>query len=249
MSSPRLGVVRESMLTNPLHIKAPLGQSRSRGLTVPGPDFTFGTSSSSLKHGGVAEVLSSWKVPSRPEGSVVRLDFVSLNRDAVRSGLVTSKEISQYRAQRGGPSIQSPAPRCCEGGASRHPAPVPDMTFGVRNRPSSPLSDLLSHQYGRSWLDEQLSRNQNSTTHQVKPGGAAETRTTLMRRSRALPVTHSPVQLSQFTQVSPALDTFRDPAARVRAFRLSGGTGRPAEHQGTDRTEPRTGEPLSTNKE
>ncbi|XP_008294555.1 cilia- and flagella-associated protein 77 [Stegastes partitus] len=177
MSSPRLGVCRKSMLSNPLHIKAPLGQSRSRGLTVPGPDFTFGTSSSSLKDGGVAEVMS------------------------------------------------------------------------VSCRPSSPLSDLLSHQYGRSWLDEQLNRKQSSITHQVQPRGAAETRTSLLRRSQALPVTHTPAHLSHFTQVSPALDTFREPAARVRAFRLSGGTGRPGEPQGTVGTEPRAEEPLKTNKQ
>ncbi|KAM9743040.1 cilia- and flagella-associated protein 77 isoform 2-T2 [Menidia menidia] len=54
MSSPRLGVVRESMRTDPLLIQAPLGKTRSRGLTVPGPDFTFGTCNR-VKDGGVAK--------------------------------------------------------------------------------------------------------------------------------------------------------------------------------------------------
>ncbi|XP_026177679.1 cilia- and flagella-associated protein 77 [Mastacembelus armatus] len=224
MSSPRLGVVRESMLTNPLHIKAPLGQTRSRGLTVPGPDFTFGISSGSLKDGGVAEVLSSWRVQSRRGGSaphpLVVPDFVSLNRNAVKSGLVTSKELSQYRAQRGA-KTQSSAPRRQEDGPSRCPV-VPDITFGVRNRPSSPLADLLSHQYAHRWLDEQLSRNQtgnHNQLHRIKPGCIPDTRTSLLRRSRALPVTQTPFKLPHFTQVPPALDTFRDQEARLRAFR------------------------------
>ncbi|KAI3372188.1 hypothetical protein L3Q82_007040 [Scortum barcoo] len=166
MSSPRVGVVRDSMLTNPLLIKASLGQSRSRGLPGPGPDFTFGTSSSSIRDEGVAEVLSSWRVQPRREDSAPHQpavpDFVSLNRNAVRSGLVTSKELSQYRAQRGGAMSQSPAHKKQRGGASQRPA-MPDITFGVTTRASSPLSNLLSHQYARDWLDQQLRRNQSSS--------------------------------------------------------------------------------------
>ncbi|XP_040011033.1 cilia- and flagella-associated protein 77 isoform X2 [Xiphias gladius] len=190
MSSPRVGVVRDSMLTNPLLIKASLGQTRSRGLAVPGPDFTFGTGSS-LRDGGVAEVLSSWRVQSRRGDSAPHPpavpDFVSLNRDAVKSGLVTSKELSQYRARGGGAKTKLPSPKRREGGAPRHPA-APDVTFGVTTRAASPLSDLLSHQYARRWLDEQLSRNQTSDHKQLH-------------------------------RVPPALDTFRDQEARLRAFR------------------------------
>ncbi|XP_070821345.1 cilia- and flagella-associated protein 77 [Chaetodon trifascialis] len=221
MSSPRVGVVRDSMLTNPLLIKAPLGQTRSRGLSGPGLGFTFGMSSSSHRDGGVAEVLSSWTVQSRCADSArpVPPDFVSLNRDAVKSGLVTSKELGQYRARRGVARTQNPAPKHKEGGASRSPA-VPDI--GVTNRASSPLSHLLSHQYARRWLDQQLSGNQTSNHKQlqrVKPGGIPDTRCSLLRRSRALPVTQTPFKLPRFTQVPPALDTFRDPEARPQAVR------------------------------
>uniref|UniRef100_A0A146NXM3 Cilia and flagella associated protein 77 n=1 Tax=Fundulus heteroclitus TaxID=8078 RepID=A0A146NXM3_FUNHE len=200
-TSPRLGVVRASMLTDPLLIKAPLGKVQSRGLTVPGPDFTFGTSSS-FRDGGVAEALSSWRVQPRREESAWCLDFVSLNRDAVRSGLVTSKELSQYRAQRGWVKAQKPAAKQHEGRASRQPPVVPDITFGVRNRPSSPLADILSHQYGQRWIDQQLTRNQtNGHKRTIKPGQAAETRTTLLRKTRSVPVKQTPFRLPQFSQV------------------------------------------------
>ncbi|KAM7390990.1 hypothetical protein PAMP_021708 [Pampus punctatissimus] len=220
MSSPRVGVVRDTMLTNPLLIKASLGQTRSRGLSVPGPDFIFGTSSGSNRDGGVAEVLSSWRVQSRQEHSAPHRplipDFVSLNRDAVKSGLVTSKELSQYRAQMGGAKL-NPAPKL----APRCPA-VPDITFGVTNRVSSPLWDILSHQYARRWLDEQRSRNQTSNHKQlqrIKPGCIPDTRTSLLRRSTALPQIQTPFKLRCYTQVAPALNTFRDEEARLRAFR------------------------------
>ncbi|MED6272362.1 hypothetical protein CHARACLAT_029505 [Characodon lateralis] len=82
----------------------------------------------------VFPALSSWRVQSRREDHTQHLDFVSLNRDAVRSGLVTSKELSQYRAQRGGVKAQKQTTEHHEGRTSRRPPVVPDITFGVRNR-------------------------------------------------------------------------------------------------------------------
>ncbi|XP_063753986.1 cilia- and flagella-associated protein 77 isoform X2 [Eleginops maclovinus] len=220
MSSPRLGVVRDSMLTNPLHIKASLGRSLSRGFSVPGPDFTFGMRSS-LREEGVAEILSSWSVQRRADSAPAQPsapDFLSLNQDAVRSGIVTSKELSQYRAQRGGAKSHPPRPQ--RGGASRRPV-VPDITFGVPTRAESPIADLLSHQYARRWVDQRLSRDQtdNQQQQRIKAERIQDTRTSQMRRSRALPVLAPPHTLRPLPQVAPALDTFRDPDARLRALR------------------------------
>ncbi|XP_042371405.1 cilia- and flagella-associated protein 77, partial [Plectropomus leopardus] len=171
-------------------------------------------------------VLSSWRVQSRCEDSAphgpLAPDFVALNRDAVRSGLVTSKELSQYRAKRGGANTKNPAPQPQEGRASQHPA-IPDIVFGVKTRASSPLGDLLSHQYARRWIDEQLSRNRTADHKQqqrIKPGNIPDTRTSLLRRGRSLPVIQqTPPTQPRLTQVAPALDTFRDEEARQRAFR------------------------------
>ncbi|MEQ2201915.1 hypothetical protein XENOCAPTIV_020485 [Xenoophorus captivus] len=82
----------------------------------------------------VFPALSSWRVQSRQEDHTQHLDFVSLNRNAVRSGLVTSKELSQYRAQRGGVKAQKQTTEHHEGRTSQRPPVVPDITFGVRNR-------------------------------------------------------------------------------------------------------------------
>ncbi|XP_029999397.1 cilia- and flagella-associated protein 77 [Sphaeramia orbicularis] len=228
MSSPRLGVVRDSMWTNPRIIGAPLGQCRSRGPSGLGPEFTFGISSS-VRDGGVAEVLSSWRVQTRPSHSAPHLppvtDFVSLNRDAVKSGLVTAKELSQYRAQRGGATKYHahtrPRGSQQEGGASRRPA-VPDITFGIQGRPASPLDDLLSHQYGRRWIDEQLSRNRTADRgppRRIKATSIPETRTSVLRKSTTTTHTDTQRRTHTYTQVAPALDTFRDSSLRLRSFR------------------------------
>lgn len=82
---------------------------------------------------GVVSALSSWSVQSKRPDSARPLapDFVYLNREAVKSGLVTSKELSQYRAQRGKARKQNPVPPKQKGGASQSLA-VSDITFGVK---------------------------------------------------------------------------------------------------------------------
>uniref|UniRef100_A0A096MI45 BarH like homeobox 1 n=1 Tax=Poecilia formosa TaxID=48698 RepID=A0A096MI45_POEFO len=80
-------------------------------------------------------------------------DFVALNRDAVRSGLVTSKELRQYRIQVGDLQVKAAEQQQCR--TSRRAHLVPDIVFGIRNRPSSPLADVLAHHYGHRWLEEQ----------------------------------------------------------------------------------------------
>ncbi|KAM3867590.1 cilia- and flagella-associated protein 77 [Diretmus argenteus] len=173
MHSPRVGVVRDSMLANPL-IMASRGVSRSRGLSRPGPDFIYGYSND-VRDGGVAEADP---------------DFVSLNRDGVKSGLVTAKELSQYRAQR--VRTQQNPPRLPEHRPHRSPEAPPrraaDITFGITTRASSPLSELLSHQYARHWLDEQQAKNS----------------------TRSLQRPH---------KVAPAVDSFRNQEDRLQAFR------------------------------
>nr|XP_057927518.1 cilia- and flagella-associated protein 77 [Doryrhamphus excisus] len=199
LASPRMGVVRASMLTNPLLIKARVGQSRSPGLHVPGPHFTFGARSSQGE-GGVAEVLSHWRVHESKQESPapcrqLTRDFVALNRDAVRSGLVTSKQMKEYRA-RMGVAEQKPAPKVQKARTSQRPD-VPDITFGVKTtRASSPLSHLLSHEYARRWRDDVIKGSRACEPRQRCFG---DTRTTLVRRSTSLP----------HTQASHAVDTFR----------------------------------------
>uniref|UniRef100_A0A8C8DRK4 Uncharacterized protein n=1 Tax=Oryzias sinensis TaxID=183150 RepID=A0A8C8DRK4_9TELE len=196
MSSPRLGVVRKSMLTNPLLIKPPLGRACSRGLFFPEPDVPCGIRSHC--NGSVAEVLSHWEVQPRPKELLQSTNFMSLNRDAVRAGVVTSKEMSQYRAQRAKAPIQSWSSSKDKPNASGRSAP--DIMFGVTHKPSDKMADLLSHTYGHLWLEKELSRPREPGKR-VKPLVPAETRTVLLRKSRSLPIIKQPVKLPEFAQV------------------------------------------------
>ncbi|MBH0219574.1 DUF4483 domain-containing protein, partial [Listeria monocytogenes] len=102
MDSVHIGVFRDSMANNPLLLKPKIGKPISRGLILPGPDFVYGVVTT-RQDGGVAKALSSWHAPvqsfshSAQCGKTER-DFVALNREGVKCGLVTAKELQQYRA-------------------------------------------------------------------------------------------------------------------------------------------------------
>lgn len=81
-------------------------------------------------------VLSSWGVQiQRPRSSQALVpDFVSLNRDAVRSGAVTSKKLTQYRAQVGVAMNQSHTPKPKAARAPQSSVLPPDGTLGLRSQ-------------------------------------------------------------------------------------------------------------------
>uniref|UniRef100_A0A8C2Q7R4 Cilia and flagella associated protein 77 n=1 Tax=Cyprinus carpio TaxID=7962 RepID=A0A8C2Q7R4_CYPCA len=218
MESPRVGVVRESMLHRPLLIKPALGKTKSRGLSYPGPDFVFGTATT-VQDGGVPEAISSWHTHTMStRNREAERDFIALNREGVKSGLVTAKELHQYRATH---DIRR-QPLTREGFRRSAPARIPaDASFGITNRPSTPISELIEYKYAQRWLEEQQAKDKILQAHQHKKaqlGRIQDTRTTLLRKSRPLPEAPSMWKMPRFQQVGPALDTFRDPEARKKAM-------------------------------
>ncbi|XP_064210592.1 cilia- and flagella-associated protein 77 isoform X1 [Anguilla rostrata] len=231
MEAAQIGVVRDSMLANPLLIRPALGKARSRGLSFPEPDFVYGMATS-VRDGGVPEAISHWHSHSLPgnqssaRAKMGEKDFVALNREGVKSGLVTAKEHYQYRATH---DIRRLVPAKA-GSRLAAPPRIPDMTFGVPTRPSTPIADLLEHQYSKRWLEEQqakdrarLERRHNRgaglcVSPQARLGRVQETRTTILRKSCPIAEPPSLWKLPRFQEVGPALDTFRSPEARKKAF-------------------------------
>ncbi|XP_023665292.1 cilia- and flagella-associated protein 77 [Paramormyrops kingsleyae] len=221
MEATQVGVVRDSMRANPLLIRPALGRTAWKGLSLPGPDFMYG-SMPVVHDGGVAEAISHWHLPPPPStGSLVHRrrvekDFVALNREGVKSGLVTAKEHHQYRATH---DIRLAPSK----GGSRTSAPPrlpPDMTFGVATRPSTPISELLEHRYAQVWLEEQQAKDRSLLERRKKRqlGHIPETCTTLLRKCQPVEEPAPLWKLPRFQKVGPALDTFRDPEARKTAF-------------------------------
>lgn len=82
-------------------------------------------------------VLSSWGVQDQRPRSRSRAlvpDFVSLNQEAVRSGAVTSKQLTQFRARVGVARNQSHTPNSKAARTAQSSVLPPDGAFGRRSQ-------------------------------------------------------------------------------------------------------------------
>lgn len=80
--------------------------------------------------------LSSWQVQTQRARSPQALvpDFVSLNRDALTTGAVTPKKLSQFRAQVGVATKQSHTPKIKAAMVPQGSVRSPDGGLGLRSR-------------------------------------------------------------------------------------------------------------------
>ncbi|XP_056394383.1 cilia- and flagella-associated protein 77 [Hyla sarda] len=216
MENQRYGVVRESMNNNQLLQKAELGKTKKRCYSLPGPDFTYGQDSY-LREGGVAEAIGHWRtVEARAHERKLESDFVTLNREAVKSGLVTAAE---HQAFRNTHKIWRPVN---EGRQKPRSQRLPqDVTYGICTRPSTPIYDLIENKYQQLWLEQQRQATEAlrmMSKEKIQLRKVQDTRTTQLRRYQP-PADPAPLwKLPQFEKVGPHLDTFPSEKARQRAF-------------------------------
>ncbi|XP_057688214.1 cilia- and flagella-associated protein 77 [Corythoichthys intestinalis] len=177
------------------------------------PSLPLGEGVKLCKEGGVAEVLSRWRIHSQEDPRTPRrppiTDFVALNTEAIKSGHRTAKQFRDYKAQLGAANTL-PTPKTPRGRASQRPQ-IPDITFGMKNRASSPIFDILAHEYGRRWVQENIkTRSEYERRHTVKFPPFAHTRASILRTNAAPPlVTVHPHTRTRYAQIGPALDTCR----------------------------------------
>jgi len=114
----------------------------------------------------VPEALSHWinlakDSKTRDERFKLVKDYIGLNKAAAKSGCVTAKQNDQFRALNnlrkkvriGGDNGISNSN--IENGLNRSKSFFPaEMTFGIPNRPSTPLHEVLEHRYLTKWLTE-----------------------------------------------------------------------------------------------
>uniref|UniRef100_A0A8C3W3L5 Cilia and flagella associated protein 77 n=1 Tax=Catagonus wagneri TaxID=51154 RepID=A0A8C3W3L5_9CETA len=131
MENERLGVVRDSMLQNPLIVKAELGKPRERSCSLPGINFNYGLYSRGLD-GGVPEAIGHWNVfkqqPTCPRE--LTRNYIVMNKAAVKAGLVTAQEHFHYRRLKDSCISDQDVRRL----KKEPPSLPPNMTFGIRAR-------------------------------------------------------------------------------------------------------------------
>lgn len=232
-----IGEQRDSMLQNELHYLPQIGKSKNRGHQLPRADFTYGAAYQKTD-GGVQEALQHWinqakDGKSREERYRMVRDYLSLNKEAVRSGCTNTKQNNHFRSLHdirrkvkvGGGSGDSPSNN---ENSTLHRSKIDfpdDMVFGQPHRPSTPIHDVLEHRYLHDWLDaaeQGESMRISSQKEQSKAiAGAYHTKSSWLKNAK-IPVDEKPLwKMPRFRGVTATVDSFRSNQARHKAFGLS----------------------------
>lgn len=223
-----IGCQRDTMLKNELHYLPQLGKSRARGHQLPAPEFTYGIANQKLD-GGVPEALSTWAnqakdSKTREERFQIVRDYIALNKEAARNGCTTTKQNGQFRVL----NEITRKVRLGGGGSAgdvmhRQQITFPvGHTFGMANRPTTPLAEVLEHKYLKDWLVEQ----ERSETKKIEDraeqnkviSGAYHTKSSWLKNAK-IPVEERPAwKMQRFRNVEACVDTFRSQKTREKAL-------------------------------
>ncbi|KAL4825444.1 hypothetical protein H8958_001125 [Nasalis larvatus] len=196
-----------------------LGKPRERSYSLPGINFNYGLYIRGLD-GGVPEAIGSWNVfkqqPTCPHE--LTRNYIAMNRGAVKAGLVTARENLLYR-QLNDIRISDQDDRRLK----KEPPPLPpNMTFGIRARPSTPFFDLLQHRYLQLWVQEQKATQKAiklEKKQKVVLGRLYETRSSQLRKYKPPVKLDTLWHMPHFQKVGRHLDTFPTEADRQRALK------------------------------
>ncbi|KAM9371058.1 cilia- and flagella-associated protein 77 [Phaethornis superciliosus] len=212
----RLGVARDSMLRNPLILKAEVGKPQRNCYTLPGLDFAYGLYIPRTD-GGVPEAIGNWNSVKPGTRFVEKMprDFITMNRGALRDGCTTAREFHLYCKTK---DIRRKSDKSFK---TSPPKVLPDMTYGIPTRSSSPFYDLLHHKYKELWLEQQRALTVAEQMDKKKKYQVRETRTTLLRKQPLPAEEESFWHLPHLEKVGPHLSTFPNPETRKKAFSAS----------------------------
>ncbi|KAG8547288.1 hypothetical protein GDO81_028655, partial [Engystomops pustulosus] len=162
--------------------------------------------------------IGQWRrLEARAHQRKLESNFVALNREAVKSGLVTTAEHQAFRNTHKiwrYPVNEGRVKTCS-------PHLPPGTTYGICTRPSTPIYDLIEHKYQRLWLEQQEQASEAlriMSKEKIQLRKVQSTRTSLLRRYQP-PADPAPLwKLPRFDKVGPHLDTFPSDKARQRAI-------------------------------
>lgn len=155
-------------------------------------------------------------------------DFVALNKEAIKSGCVNTKQNDQFRALNdirrkvkigsGGSDSSN-----IEKGFSRSKMVFPPgMTFGTPHVASTPINEVLEYRYLHDWLKEmerlEAERVLSKKEASKAINGAYHTKSSWLKNAK-IPVEEKPLwKMPRFRNVEAAVDSFRTVPQRYKAL-------------------------------
>jgi len=102
--------------------------------------------------------------------------------------------------------------------------PPPDIVFGQKSRPRSPIYDVIEHKFQRNWLIQQKARDETREQKkfdETKKAKTVQLNSLVLRRNNQTrqPVESGPLwQMSKFQKAPATVESFRTNMARERSF-------------------------------
>ncbi|KAI8923514.1 hypothetical protein BC831DRAFT_552102 [Entophlyctis helioformis] len=218
---------------NPLLVKHAVGKTRPTVYDLPGKDHVYGKRVERNPLENAATVVQHWNVRATSKHAVPALDYITMNRNSAKHGIISPTQIRNYRETHpvrvkiGDHALFGSKPTGMEGGLQRTRGPLPSDTntnfaYGKPTRPSTPVARLMTDKFQREWIDQHEHRAHEKTRHE-------DDKTAKKLPSRIAPLQHSPpkpksaldkdpktlFKMSKFLKVPPKVVSHRpdgDPA-------------------------------------
>uniref|UniRef100_A0A0G4IAS1 Uncharacterized protein n=1 Tax=Chromera velia CCMP2878 TaxID=1169474 RepID=A0A0G4IAS1_9ALVE len=205
---------------NPLLVKDDVGKSKPSTRNLPEDGFTYGKALDRDEE-GVREVTSLWvshNARPRPEERIQ--DFRRLNKMATATGIVDPKGQTIQRSQRRDVTIRHLSGGLISQDNKNLPASHgPYTTYGRGIRPSTPVANVISHQFGRESQEKTAERyckyldnqRRTATTHKIKTTTAAighSVRAGTHQNAVANQSLRTPFKMTKFLKTDKRTETF-----------------------------------------
>ncbi|CEO96274.1 Cilia- and flagella-associated protein 77 [Plasmodiophora brassicae] len=143
-----------SFRTNPLLVHSRVGRSARKIERKLPPSHVFGKVEV-IVNDGAKQALTNWQTHVPKSHAEAGRDFVTLNRDAIKSGALSSRTVAEYRKQdnaktatKGAKSpVQTARPTATERKSSSNAA----AGVSSKGRPGTPIGAVLTGQYQHEW--------------------------------------------------------------------------------------------------
>jgi hypothetical protein len=187
---------------NVLILKSDVGKAKPCAVPLPPPSFVYGQGRVRDKE-GVGSIISSWETHAVSKLPEAPRDFKTLNVMGLRNGLWTSKELTQFR------KVTDAKVKIREGRAYAG-FKIPDETFGVKVRPSTPMVSVLGNEFGKAAYDERHEKYSMSQSFSKLPEVQVSHLSSVPTKAQK-DLNHSTFKMRKFLSTAPRTNTHLRP--------------------------------------
>lgn len=189
---------------NPLLVPTETGKSRAPTCKLPPDDHVYGKVVGRDEE-GAKEVIMTWKEHTKNAASMPGRDFKALNKNSVRAGNVTSKDMTEYR------KVHDFRLKSGEEKANQLKSGMteidPLFAFGKKTRPGTPMEVVLTNTFQNEFVEKMEIVKQQYARQENRSIAVLHTKASLghAKHPEAASETKEPFKLKKFQNASPKI--------------------------------------------